>query len=368
MSGKAKPGSPRPGLLGCLVPAGAGCLALGAFLLLRGRPGFGDAVKEHFSLPVRRALGRVCALVPFSVTEALVTLAVLGLLAFLVVTAVKLCRGPRRGRTLLRRLGALALAALWVLTGFCWLYGADYYARSFSQRAGLDPGPVETAALARTTRYFARLATALSETVPRDGAGVSLVSWADLQPGWPALYEAVEAEYPFLARPSLPPKALLSSRLMSRMGFTGVYFPFTGETGINVDAPAAGLAFTVAHELAHQRGVTSELECNFLGVLACLGCGDPLYRYSGALMGLSYLLSALYGGDRAAWRQVWQDVGPLVQADLQAGADYWAALETKVTEVSEKVYDVYLQSNGQSSGIRSYGECVNLLVRRFPGE
>ena len=71
----------------------------------------------------------------------------------------------------------------------------------------------------------------------------------------------------------VPPKAMRFSRVMSAMGFTGFYFPFTGECNVNVDFPAATLPSTVAHELSHRRGIASEQECNFRAVLACLRRG-----------------------------------------------------------------------------------------------
>ena len=61
---------------------------------------------------------------------------------------------------------------------------------------------------------------------------------------------------------------MIFSGIMSAMGFTGVYFPFTGETNINIDAPQVFMPCTVAHEIAHQMGITSESECNFIGILA----------------------------------------------------------------------------------------------------
>ena len=36
----------------------------------------------------------------------------------------------------------------------------------------------------------------------------------------------------------VPPKTMRFSRVMSAMGFTGFYFPFTGECNVNVDFPA----------------------------------------------------------------------------------------------------------------------------------
>ena len=48
-----------------------------AFFLLRGQKGLMNAVADHFTGPLRRGLGKVCYLVPFSVMEAVEVLAVL---------------------------------------------------------------------------------------------------------------------------------------------------------------------------------------------------------------------------------------------------------------------------------------------------
>jgi hypothetical protein len=80
------------------------------------------------------------------------------------------------------------------------------------------------------------------------------------------VYDGAEALFPFLEFESQPPKAMFYSKFMSALNFTGVYCPFTGETNLNVDAPACLLPATVAHELAHQRSIASEQECNFLAV------------------------------------------------------------------------------------------------------
>ena len=76
------------------------------------------------------------------------------------------------------------------------------------------------------------------------------------------------------------PKAISCSTVLSAMDFTGFYFPFTGEANLNVDCPASFLPSTIVHEMAHQRGIASEQECNFIAIAVSLASGDPVYRYS----------------------------------------------------------------------------------------
>ena len=65
---------------------------------------------------------------------------------------------------------------------------------------------------------------------------------------------------------------------MSALDFTGIYCPYTGESNVNVDSPACLLPSTAAHELAHQRSIALEQECNFLAILACTTCGNEENR------------------------------------------------------------------------------------------
>ena len=132
---------------------------------------------------------------------------------------------------------------------------------------------------------------------------------------------------------------------------------------MNVDSPACLLPSTVAHELAHQRGVASEQECNFLAILASTTCGDPVYAYSGWLLGYIHLNNALYRADRELWREAWNRLPETVRADLAANSAYWAPYQEQVTsQAAQQVYDSFLKSYGEEQGIQSYGTVVDLLV------
>lgn len=145
-----------------------------------------------------------------------------------------------------------------------------------------------------------------------------------------------------------------------------MYFPFTGEANVNVDAPACLIPATIAHEMAHQRMVASELEANFVGIAACVTGEDVTYQYSGYLMGLIQLCNALYDVAPQTWQAIARSTFTAeLSQDWQDNNQYWAAMRSPVEDRAEQVYDSFLKGNGQSLGIRSYGACVDLLVTYF---
>ena len=211
------------------------------------------------------------------------------------------------------------------------------------------------------------LATGHYAQVERDENGLFAESLEAVFDQGPAVYENLVQEFPFLElEPSVRVKPLFFSRLQSILGFTGVYFPFTGEANVNIDAPACMIPATVAHEMAHQRMVASEQEANFVGIAAAVTSGDPVFQYSGYLFGLVQLCNALAPVDRDAWNAIVQQYFTQEMAnDWNANNAYWAELSSPVEETAEQVYDSFLKGNDQELGIRSYGACVDLLVAYF---
>lgn len=82
------------------------------------------------------------------------------------------------------------------------------------------------------------------------------------------VFDGIYEEFPCLVMEDHVPKGVRFSTALSAMDFTGFYFPFTGEANLNIDSPACYLPSTIAHEMAHQRGIASEQECNFIAIAA----------------------------------------------------------------------------------------------------
>ena len=311
--------------------------------------------------PLEQGLGRLCALVPFSVAEVLSALFLVGGLVWVVLAVVRLVRRRELGG-FVRRLLALAALGLWLLAGLDWLWNASYYATPFAQRSGLEGRACSVEELAAVTRLFAQNAGELSVRMERDGEGHFAVSRQDCLDRGVNVYEQLGKQFAFLEIESVKAKPLLCSRLQSVLGFTGIYFPFTGEANVNVDAPACLLPATIAHEMAHQRMVAAEEEANFVGIAACVTSTDEVFQYSGWLEGLIHLSNALYCVDGEAWYEIRAAVPEGLVTDWNDNNAYWAALESPVEDAAGQAYDSFLKGNDQELGIQSYGACVDLLV------
>lgn len=335
------------------------------FQLLKSSRGIMSGWVWFVMAPLEQALGRLWSLFPFSAAEVLAALFLLGCAVWLVRAVVLVCR-QKAPLPFLRRLLALASVWLWLWAGLCWLWNAAYYIPSFAQREGLSAAPCSVEELAAVTEYFARQAAALAPRVPRDGEGHFAAERSYCFNRGPQIYQNIVREFPSLDAKSVKAKPLLCSRLQSILGFTGIYFPFTGEANVNVDAPACLLPATIAHEMSHQRMVASELEANFVGIAACVSCDDVVFQYSGYLMGLIQLCNALYPVDDAAWYAIAEEYfNRELSMDWSDNSKYWSALESPLEDAAEDVYDSFLKSNDQKLGIRSYGACVDLLVNYY---
>ena len=339
---------------------------LALFFLLSFQHNLMNALSGLVSMPVERALGRAWSLVPFSGAELCYALAAAFLVGYLVFSLVRVARAEYKREELYRRFLFLLDLLLTLYLVFCLLWGVNFYTDDFCDKSGIYPEPVAYDELVAVTRMFAEQTALHADAVARNEDGAYAVPRQETMALAPALYEGIYDEFPFLYIPVDPqPKPVYFSRVMSAMNVTGLYFPFTGESNLNMDFPAATFPFTVAHELAHRRGIASEQQCNFLGVLASVRSGDAAYRYSGWLTGYIHLSNALYTVDPETWAEIRAALPEGAEADLQAASRYWAQYEGRVSEASGKAYDAMLKSYGDELGTKSYGAVVDLLVAYF---
>ena len=341
-----------------------------------------DWAATRISAPIRWVLGLLSSVYPFSIMEVICTAAGVFLIYYIVKTIVVTVRRSEKLKTLSKRLLTLAVVVLYIWCLFCWLWNSCYRAPGFAEKNGFISGGVRVEDLTATARLFALKANEFAPLVLRDEDNHCIENYRKFVNDSLFVYDNLMIEFPVLSGRLFKPKPMMFSWLMSRTGYTGIYFALTGESNINTRAPVCLLPATVAHELAHQRGVAAEDEANFVGVLACVTSRYTVYEYSGYLMGLIYLRNALFYADYDAWADVSNSLCAEVNVDLQDNYDFWLSQKTvdtgvefldnvltsvtgTVSDAVETIYDGYLKAQNQDLGIRSYGACVDLLVEYY---
>lgn len=331
-------------------------------------------------------LGFLPGLVPFSVAEWVIAATVVVAVAFIAWTiraVVKAGQGQRA-----RRLGRSVVllvtvaAAIWCL--FMAAMGLNYDRPTFAELSGMEPTVEAVEALPEGERMerLRTLCRTLGEKLDNARAAMGPVDdrwvrtpvdpWADPDAhggfAWMGRavrtqVEALDGPYPglFSVEFSLP-KPVGASRVMSLVGITGFYFPYTAEANINVDWPRADLPATMGHELAHRAGFMVEAEANYLGYRSCVASSDPLVRYSGYAMAYGQAMAALRRVDPDGARAIARERSCAVTGDRVEDARIARSFTGPLMNLGDAVNDGYLKVNGQGSGIGSYGEMVELLL------
>ena len=339
------------------------------FYTLKSNTPLMDTWVHQFMAPAMQGAGAFWRLFPFSVAEVFIALFLVGSVLWL-VRAFLLLAKKREGKAFLKRIMAFGCVLVWLWAIFCWTWNCTYYAAGFAEKNGLHKDPYTPEQLLQVTAYFAVQASRLSTQVPRNGDLSFAKPLRECFEEGEAVYDNLCQVYPGLSLSHRQAKPILCSRLQSFLGYTGLYFPFTGEANVNVDQTACLVPFTIAHEMAHQRMVASEDECNFLGVLACVSSGNVVFQYSGYLMGLIYLTNALNDLSPELMNEVMgKTFTDELRRDWNDNYLYWQSLKSPAREAAseamDQVYDGYLKSQGQTLGLMSYSACVDLLVNYF---
>lgn len=344
-------------------------LAVALIYALRVDEGVMLWVYEHVTHPYHLFMSKLCSHFAFSAAELVYAAAILGLAAYLLWCVYRLIRFPEKLWQLYRLVLTLAMAGAVFWAGLSVMWTPCYYAPGFAEQSGVDDGPLELEELETVTRWFAALASEYADEVPRDENGACTTDRDSVLDRAAGVFEGAAELYPFLDGEALRPKPIHFSRIMSYLDFTGFFFPMTGEANLNMDSPVFLLPSTSQHEIAHQRGVAMEQECNFVAVLSCLESEYADFRYAGAALAYIYLGNALAGADYEAYTEIYYSLSDTVRADFKAQSAYWDEFrDSAAQKASNTVYDSFLKSNGQELGMQSYGACVNLLVHYYIDE
>lgn len=348
--------------------------ALAAWLVFRVLLSFPDAAEVLVGagpLPwLARFLSRLTGTVPVSLVE----LVVVGVVARQIGGAVAGIRQVRLGldrwaRTLLR--GGLRVAqdvAILVVL-FYGLWGFQYARPGLAGQLGLDAagqleaGELESlsvAAVQATNGAYLTLHGSEDAGAPTATPAVRSLVPA-LEEGWSRVRAEFELPHRLEQRHGAP-KPLLATPVLKRMGVRGIFIPYTGEAVVPRDLPGVQMGTTLAHEMAHQRGITAEADANVLAFLVASRAPDPRLRYAAHRFLEGQLVAALARDCLPCAEEVIRERLPGVRRDLAHAAEYWSAARGPVRDAATRANHAMLRSHGIAEGTASYGGSTWILA------
>ena len=302
----------------------------------------------------------------FSFFEVILFAGPVVLIVFLIRFIIRLVRLKEDRLWSVLRLAQRVLIVLGVgLFLFYFLWGYNYYRQPYSVIAGLPDVPSTSGELYVLCADLVRDTNTARNRLPSksDGTLASEPTVSELQSMGRLAYEkAYNDGVAGMIEVKGYAKSLLSSRLISYTGISGVYFPYTGESNFNNDVPSPSKGSSVCHEIAHRQGFAREDEANFIAYLVCTNSDDEYLCYSGYFLALGHAMGRLYDVDRDAYTELRALYSEGVSADMKAKQAYWRMFEGRVEERVTQLNDDFLKTHNLSDGVQSYGRMVDLML------
>lgn len=296
----------------------------------------------------------------FSIGELLTCLLLIAALVSLIRLGLLLYFKPV-GR--LKRIASFARFALWCAGAFLWafmlFFGLNYQRPLLFDLLGFERREATTVELeVMSGELIRRINVSYEEAHTAEKA----------LPGTDEIFRLLEESFGSVPELALlphggfaPPKPVYFSGAMTRLGISGIYFPFTAEPNYNAEVPDFQIPFTMAHEMAHQRGVARESEANFVAFLVCVSSSDPFVRYSGYRNGLGVVFE-LFRKEPDKARDLVKQLVPGYRDDSRLATLFWAKAGGLLGAVGLRINDLYLRANRVRSGTADYARSTTLII------
>lgn len=179
----------------------------------------------------------------------------------------------------------------------------------------------------------------------------------------PLGYGNLETRYSFLNYTTPSIKKASGSDLLAYMSTSGVYMFPTGEANVNTNNMIYDAPYVTTHEMAHQLGFASEEEANYLAYWACKNNPDAVFQYSAYYGTVFRALNKVWEIDSTYSKMLFDKLSPAVKADREKERQVWKKFRNPIqVYVVGPFYDLFLKSNGQEQGSRSYDLVIDLMV------
>jgi len=286
--------------------------------------------------------------VSFSIDDAFYALLIVSLVVIVILTIFRRIRITKFLLLIFQ-----TLAVCYAL--FYWLWGFNYYRNTVNDRLEISHAKPDSAQLVKV------LQSLISET-NKSYCSFDSISKPEItrqvESSYQKLAPFLKLKYPQGVRVAKP---ITLSSFFAKASIAGYYGPFFSEVHLNDSLLMIEYPQVLAHESAHQFGVTSEAEANFYSWLVCSQSKSKHLRYSGNINTLTYFLSQAKRLNNFA--DLVHKIDKPVINDIRKMQQHWEQMRNeKIDKVAGKVNDVYLKTNKVKRGIEDYFGVVQFVM------
>jgi hypothetical protein len=303
--------------------------------------------RKLYSL-IARVISPVSNIIPFSLDDILYLFLIL---TFIILITLLIIRKISILKTVKIVLNILAVT--YILFYFLW--GFNYFREDLYRRLNL------TKHEPNTKEFIAQLKKQVEKT---NKSWCTFENWdknevdKNIEKSYKTMAPALKLNYPAGKRKA---KKITISRFFAQAGISGYYGPFFNEIHVNSYILPAEYPFILAHEKAHQFGITNEAEANFYAWLVCTNSKSKQLQYSANLHVLHYFLYQGYQLDD--YPEIIAKLDKRVKKDLQDIRENWMSLRNeKIDAAASKVNDFYLKTNKIKKGIEEYSGVLQFVM------
>lgn len=321
---------------------------------------FAEFYSNTVSAFFRFILSMITGFCSVSFAEIAVILFVPVMIALLVFIIIR----QRHERSFLKKIGLCGCSVILLMSVlFINSFAVCYFRTPLEDNLGLRRSMPDRKQLYESSEY---LDSVLSESVKNvsfsdDGSSVNPYSWSEMNRIIDEGYKSLCNDYSFISHVIAMSKRLAVSPVMTYTHISGMYFPFTGEANVNTNYPDYVVAFTVAHEKAHQRGIAGEDDANFVAFLALLYSDNDYMEYAALMTMYDYMLDSLYENDEEMYFYMLENTNKTILGEMRSYYEFFKKYSnSKASGVADNVNDTYLKTMGEQDGVESYGKVVEL--------
>ena len=316
---------------------------------------FAEMYTVTVSAFLRALLAKLTFIFPFSLAETIAVI-LIPLIIILLIRAIVLRYCYKEKGRILSLFFKLLCLVMTAATVFINTFAVCYKREELSAFLDIDTDSISKDDVVMTAYLCC---TAASECVNDidfrpDGSSIMPYDFDEMTRLIHESYKKILTEVP--EKLSVKPVAL--SEVWTYTFVSGMYFPFTGESNVNVNFPDFVMAFTAAHEMAHQLGFAGEDEANMMAFLALYYSEDRYLQYSACMNGIDYLLPEL---DAGTARLLGQISHRCVLSEFSSYSAFLSKYRGRVSDISSEINDAYLKANGVENGEKSYNDVTKLI-------